>query len=72
MFSKDDIEAFATTQVILLDTRTALVPFTFVSTKDALGQKINLDVDLQETRKRIQSEAVNLTIEDIGEKLVEF
>ncbi len=43
MFSKDDIKAFATTQVVLLDTRTALVPFTFVSTKDVLAQKISSD-----------------------------
>jgi hypothetical protein len=71
-FSKADIKAFATTQVVVLDTRTALVPFTYITTKDVLSQKSAADLDYSEARKRIQNEAVKLTISDVGDKLVAF
>lgn len=72
LFSKADIKAFATTQVVVLDTRTALVPFTYITTKDVLSQKSATDLDYAEARKRIQNEAVKLTISDMGDKLVAF
>lgn len=72
LFSKADIKAFATTEVVVLDSRTALVPFTYISTKDFLSQKAATDVDLYEARKRIQNEAVKMTIAEIGDKVVEF
>ena len=39
-FSKADIKAYATTQLIIMDVRTGLIlPFSTISTKDALSQK---------------------------------
>ena len=72
IFSRTDIKAFATTQVVVLDTRTALVPFTYITTKDFASQKGPNDLDILEARKRIQNEAVKMTIEDVGEKVVNF
>jgi hypothetical protein len=72
LFSKPEIKAFATTQVIILDTRTGLIPFSTISTKDFLSQRKKEELDQLEARNRIQNTAVLLTIEEIGEKINEF
>lgn len=72
IFSKTDIKAFATTQMILLDIRTGLIPFTAIVTKDVLSQKKKEELDNSEAANRIQNEAVLLTINEIGQKITEF
>jgi hypothetical protein len=72
LFSKPDIKAFATTQLIILDVRTGLVPFSTIVTRDFLSQKKKEEVDNGEAASRIQSEAVLLTINEIGQKITEF
>ena len=71
-FAKDDIKAFATTQVVMLDVRTGLVPFSTICTKDVLSQKKKEETDFYEARSRVKSEAVLLTIADIGERVNAF
>ena len=71
-FSKADIKAFATTQLIILDVRTGLIPFSAIVTKDYLSQKKKEELDNSEASSRIQNEAVLLTISDIGQKITEF
>jgi len=72
LFSKPDIKAFATTQLIVLDIRTGLIPFSTIVTKDALSQKKKEELDNSEAASRIQNEAVLLTINDIGQRITEF
>jgi len=72
LFSRPDIKAFATTQIILLDVRTGLVPFSAIVTKDAFSQKRKEELDYGEAASRIQNEAVLLTIEDVGKQITEF
>jgi hypothetical protein len=72
LFSKSDIKAFATTQLIILDVRTGLVPFSSIVTKDFLSQKRKEELDHSETRKRVQNEAVLLTIDEIGQQIIKF
>lgn len=71
-FSKPDIKAFATTQLIMLDVRTGLIPFSCIVTKDALSQKAKEELDNTEASNRIQNEAVLLAINDIGQKITAF
>jgi len=71
-FSKPDIKAFATSQLIILDVRTGLVPFSTIVTKDVISQKKKEELDYAEVRNRIQNEAVLLTINEIGEKITDF
>lgn len=71
-FSKADIKAFATTQLIILDVRTGLIPFSAIVTKDYLSQKKKEELDNSEASGRIQKEAVLLTINDIGQKITDF
>ena len=72
LFSKPDIKAFATTQLIILDVRTGLVPFSTIVTKDFLSQKKKEELGNAEAASRIQNEAVLITINDIGQKITEF
>jgi hypothetical protein len=72
LFSKPDIKAFATTQLIILDIRTGLIPFSTIATKDFLSQKKKEELDNTEAASRIQNEAVLLTISDIGQKITDF
>ena len=72
LFSKPDIKAFATTQLIILDIRTGLIPFSAIVTRDALSQKKKDELDNSEASGRIQNEAVLLTINDIGERITDF
>lgn len=72
LFTKADIKAFATTQLLVLDVRTGLIPFSTVVTKDQLSKKQDTDLDNNEASNRIQKEAVLLTIEEIGKQLTSF
>jgi hypothetical protein len=72
LFSKPDIKAFATTQLLMLDVRTGLVPFSTIITKDQLSKKQENELDNSEATNRIQKEAVLLTIDEIGKKLTDF
>jgi hypothetical protein len=71
-FSRPDIKAFATTQLIILDVRTGLVPFSTIVTRDFLSEKKKEELDSAEAASRIQNEAVLLTITDIGQKITAF
>jgi hypothetical protein len=71
-FSKPDIKAFATTQLIVLDIRTGLIPFSTIVTRDFLSQKKKEELGNAEAASRIQNEAVLLTINDIGQKITDF
>ena len=68
-FTKPDIKAFATTQLIVLDVRTGLIPFSTVVTKDVLSQRKKEELNNSEASSRIQQEAVLLTINEIGQKI---
>ncbi|MGN6490812.1 MAG: hypothetical protein ACTHLE_02350 [Agriterribacter sp.] len=72
LFNKTDIKAFATTQLILLDVRTGLIPFTSIITKDHLSQKNERELNYLETTARIQNEAVLLTLNETGQKISNF
>lgn len=72
LFTKTDIKAFATTQLILLDVRTGLIPFSTIVTKDLLSLKKKEELDNSEARNRIQNEAVLLTINEIATKITDF
>jgi hypothetical protein len=72
LFSKPDIKAFATTQMVLLDVRTGLVPFSTIVTKDYLSNRGKGELNNAEAEKHIQHEAVLLTINEIGDKVSSF
>lgn len=72
LFSKTNIKAFATTQLIVLDVRTGLIPFTTIITKDFQDKKNDNDLNESEAVNRIKNQAVLLTIEEIGNQITDF
>lgn len=72
LFNKPNVKAFATTQLLLMDTRTGLVPFTEIVTKDFMAEKTGADADISETRNRALREAVQLTINELNNKLLVY
>lgn len=72
LFSKSDIKAFATTQLIILDVRTGLIPFSTISTKEYQSKRTDSEVNDNEAANRIKNKAVLLSIKAIGEKINTF
>jgi len=72
LFSRTNIKGFATIQLIILDVRTGLVPFTKIITKDFQDKKNETDLNESEATNRIKNQAVLLAIDEIGKQIIEF
>lgn len=72
LFSKSDIKAFATTQLIILDVRTGLIPFSTICTKEYQSKRQENELNDNEASNRIKNDAVLLTIQEIGERINDF
>ncbi|MDG1930127.1 MAG: hypothetical protein P8I58_02250 [Flavobacteriaceae bacterium] len=72
LFSKSDIKAFATTQLIILDVRTGLIPFSTIITEEYQSKRQENELNDNEAENRIKHEAVLLTIQEIGKRINSF
>jgi hypothetical protein len=72
LFNKPELKAFATTQLLIVDVRTGLVPFSTIVTKDFQSEKQKEELEVAEAASRTQHEAVLLTIEEIGQQVSGF
>lgn len=72
MFSNPDLKAFATTQLILLDVRTGMVPFSTIVTKDQMSKKTKSELDNAQATARVQHEAVLMTIDESSTQMLNF
>ena len=72
VFSKDEAKAFATTECMLMDIRTALVPFSTIITRDHFAKKTDADANLEELRKRTERMAIMQTLTETGNRVVEY
>jgi hypothetical protein len=71
-FKEPDLKAFATTESLLLDVRTGMIPFSTTITRDVLTRKTKEDLSYSQTRDRVLDEAALATIKEVGEKIVGF
>jgi hypothetical protein len=71
VFKKDEAKAFATTEVLIMDIRTGLIPFSTVITKDFLTKTLK-DETIDEARKRAEKEAIVLTLIEAGQRVNGF
>lgn len=71
-FKSPNIKAYATTQLIIMDVRTGLVPFSTIVTRDFLAAKKKEELDVTEARNRVQTAAVLLTINEIGKQVNDY
>lgn len=72
LFTRPDMKGFASTQLIIMDTRTGLIPFSEIVNKDFLSAKTKDDLDYNEASTRIQKEAVLLCMDELGRKMTDF
>ena len=72
VFAKDRVKAYSTCELVLLDVRTGLVPFTRVLTRDRLELKQSTDLDLAETMRRAEERAATEALKTAAEELVAF
>jgi hypothetical protein len=72
MFKKNEVKAFATCESLLMDIRTGVIPFSDVLTHDILKKKDDEDFNNDELRKRAIQEASKLTLESLGNDLIDF
>ena len=72
VFSKDEAKAYATTECMLMDIRTALVPFSTIVTKDFYSKKQDSDANLEELRKRTERMAIYKTLNVTGDRLLGY
>lgn len=71
-FSKDQVKAYSTCEVVLLDVRTGLVPFTRVISRERLELKQPSDLDLTETMRRAEQASTVEALEVAANDLVAF
>jgi hypothetical protein len=71
-FAKDKTKAYSTCELVLLDVRTGLVPFTRVTSRERLELKQPADLDLSETMRRAEQASAIEAIKAAAEDLVGF
>lgn len=72
IWGKDKVKAFCTCEVVLLDVRTGVLPFTFIATEEYEGRKEKKDINNQEMRLRAENEAVMKALTTAANELVAF
>lgn len=71
-FAKDQVKAYSTCELVLLDTRTGLVPFTRVVSRERLEQKQPGDLDLSETMRRAEGTSAVTALDAAAADLASF
>jgi hypothetical protein len=71
-FKQDEVKAYSTCEIVLLDVRTGIIPFTTIATKDRLEKKSEADQNVSETMRRAEMGAVTDSLAAACDKLAEF
>ncbi len=71
-FQKNESKAYATCEMIIMDLRTGVVPFSSIVTREFTVVKQTEDSDNNETRKRAQNGAVLLSLIESGKRISGF
>jgi hypothetical protein len=71
-FAKDQVKAYSICEVVLLDVRTGLVPFTRVISREQLELKQPTDLDLTMTMRRAEQESTVEALKAAADELVVF
>jgi hypothetical protein len=71
-FSSDKTKAYSTCELVLLDVRTGLIPFTAVVTRDRFEARAREDLSLAETMRRAEKLAADEALRSAADDLVRF
>jgi hypothetical protein len=72
LFARDRAKAYSTCELVLLDIRTGLAPFTRIATRERLELKQPGDIDLAETMRRAEERAATDALKTAADELVTF
>ena len=70
--SPDKVKSYCTVEAVLLDTRSGIVPFTATASRDFIAEKSDTDLNLIETMRRVELNALREALGEIGDKVVDF
>jgi hypothetical protein len=70
--SPDKVKSYCTVEAVLLDTRTGIVPFTATASRDFIAEKSDTDLNLIETMRRVELNALREALGEIGDRVVDF
>jgi hypothetical protein len=71
-FAKDKVKAYSTCELVLLDVRTGLVPFTRVVSREKLELKQASDLELSETMRRAEQASAMEALRAAAQDLVSY
>ena len=71
-FKADEAKAFATVECFLMDTRTGVIPFTTVTTRESFQKKTSEEISTDELRKNTEKDAVIKALDAIGLEIYEY
>ena len=68
----DETKAFATIEAFLMDSRTGVIPFTTIITKESHRKKTSNEITTEELRKKVEKEVVLMALKEMGLEIKEF
>ncbi len=71
-FSPDRSKSYCNIEAVLLDTRTGIVPFTVTVSRDFVAEKTAKDLDISETMRRVELNALGDALGEVGDAVVRF
>lgn len=71
-FKQDEVKAYSTCEIVLLDVRTGIIPFTTIATKDRIEKKSETDQNVSETMRRAEMGAVTDSLHAACDSLATF
>lgn len=72
LFRSDKAKAYATVELVLLDIKTGIIPFTSIVTEEYLTEKNDSDSNSSETMKRAESKATLKALKRASQELMSF
>jgi hypothetical protein len=72
VFGRDDVKAYSTCELVVLDIRTGTIPFTTVATREVLSQKESTDLNQEDAMKRVQKDASLAALMAVSQELAGF
>jgi hypothetical protein len=72
ILSPDRLKSYCIVEAVLLDTRSGIVPFTATASRDFVAEKSVTDLNLMETMRRVELDAIKEALGEIGDKVVDF
>ena len=71
-FAKDKVKAYSTCELVLLDVRTGLVPFTRIVSREKIEIKESGDLELSETMRRAEQASATEALRAAAQDLVTY